>query len=212
MPADHPPTGKQQQQQAQKQSQQGVGATSLPTPAAAAAAAAAAAGIAGTGSGPQHVFVNGQIWTANPQVSSSTAVQHTRRHTQAHVCMLHSMLPSLTEPAVLHGVSGLPDVHSLSVAYRLLVGHCSSLGCCAKACQCSVVNSKHVPLQIMYGICMASVAWLMPAACLVRTGCLWATAVDNDVVQGLPITVTNSQHVSLSYVYVYVLNMLRHCI
>jgi hypothetical protein len=63
MPADHPPTGKQQQQ--------GLGpvlagATPLPTQTAAAAVSAA-----GADSGPQYVFLNGNIWTANPQVSSS---------------------------------------------------------------------------------------------------------------------------------------------
>ncbi|WIA42290.1 hypothetical protein OEZ86_008304 [Tetradesmus obliquus] len=66
MPADHPPTGQQQQQQQQRrQQQQGLGpvlagATPLPAPAAAAAAG-------GSSSGPQHVFVNGHIWTANPE-------------------------------------------------------------------------------------------------------------------------------------------------
>ncbi|WIA21836.1 hypothetical protein OEZ85_004212 [Tetradesmus obliquus] len=72
MPADHPPTGqqqqqqqRQQQQQQRRQQQQGLGpvlagATPLPAPAAAAAAG-------GSSSGPQHVFVNGHIWTANPE-------------------------------------------------------------------------------------------------------------------------------------------------
>lgn len=67
MPANHPLSGKQKPQQ-QKQSHQGVapalaGATPLSAP-----PPAAAARPAGADRGPQYVFVNGQIWTANPQV------------------------------------------------------------------------------------------------------------------------------------------------
>jgi hypothetical protein len=76
MPADHPPTGKQQQQQ-------GIGpvlAGAAPLPSPAAAAAVAAGSAAAVGRGPQHVFVNGQIWTADPQVSPESASNRWERY------------------------------------------------------------------------------------------------------------------------------------